>query len=152
MDGAAGLDRTGSVGDEEGLPAEAGIALAAVGIEDPEGGPAAGRADPAAGDENFGGLADHVPPQADPGCPGELEADARPLPDRGGHRRHEAGRLQDEEADPGPPGEGGEAAQAIREPRCPVRPGRKVHDEEIHGPPGQERTRDREALLGAGRG
>jgi hypothetical protein len=152
MDGAAGLDRTGTVGDEEGFPAEAGIALAAVGIEDPEEGPATGRTRPVAGDEDLGRLADHVPAQADPGVPGKLEADPGPLPDRGGHGLDEAGRLKDQEADPGPPGQGGEAAQPIREAGGTLGPGRKVNHEKIHGPAGQERPGDGQALLRPGRG
>jgi len=149
--GWSDLDRTRPVDDEERLPAEAGVALTAVGVEDPEGRPPAGRSGAVAGDDDLGGLADDVPPEADPGPPGELEADPRPLPDRGGHRRDEPGRLEDEEADPRPPGERGETAEAIREPCRPLRPGRQVHDEEVHGPAGQERARDREPFLRAGR-
>jgi hypothetical protein len=146
-----GLDRARPVDDEERLPAEAGVALAAVGVEDPEGRPPAGRSGAVAGDEDLGGLTDDVPSETDPGPPGELEADPRPLPDRRGHRSDEPRRLEDEEADPRPAGEGGEAAEAIREPGGALRPGRQVHDEEVHGPAGQERARDREALLGVGR-
>jgi hypothetical protein len=152
MDGGAGLDRTGTVGDEERLPTEAGVPLAAVGIEDPEGGPLAGRAGAIAGDHDLGRLADHVPSEADPGPPGELEANTRPLPDRSGHGRDEARRLQDEEADPRPPGEGRQATQAIREPGRALRTGRQVHDEEIDGPAGQERARDGEPFFRPGRG
>ena len=152
MDGAAGLDRTGTVGDEEGLPAEAGIALAAVGIEDPEGGLATGRTGPVAGDEDLGRLADHVPAKADPGLPGELEADPGPLPDRGGHDIEEAGRLEDQKADPGPPGQGGQTAQAIREAGRALGAGREVHDEEVHRPARQESARDGQAFLRVGGG
>ena len=152
MDGAAGLDRTGTVGDEEGFPAEAGVALAAVGIEDPEGDPAAGRTGPVAGDEDLGGLADDVPAQADPGLPGELQADAGPLPDRGRDGLHEARRLQDEEADPGPPGQGGEPAQAVREAGGTLRPRRQVDHEEVHRPARQEGAGDGQALVRTGRG
>ena len=169
MDGAAAVERTepdswwgdldrarpGEAGErveaEEPVPAEAGVALATVGIEDPEGRPPAGRTGAVAGDEDLGRLADDVPPEADPGPPGELEADPRPLSDCGGHRGGQPRRLEDEEADPGPAGEGGEATEAIGEPRRSPRPGRQVHDEEVHGPAGQERARDREPFLRAGR-
>ena len=142
----------GREADEERVPTEAGVPLPAVGIEDPEGRPPAGRAGAVAGDHDLRGLADHVPPKADPGLPGELQADPRPLPDRGGHGCHEPGRLQDEEGDPCPPGQGRKPAKAVREPGRPFRPGRQVHDEEVHGPAGEERARDREPLLRAGRG
>jgi hypothetical protein len=166
MDGAAIAEhaeragRCGSVDDldgpralegEERVPAEAGIALAAVGVEDPDGRVAARRARPVPGDDDLGGLADDVPAEADPGLPGKLEADARPLPDRGGHRGHEARRLEDEERDPGPAGEGPEATEAIGEPGRTFRPRRQVNDEEVDGPARQERARDRQAFL-SGRG
>jgi hypothetical protein len=170
MDGAAAVERTepdswwgdldrarpGEAGErveaEEPVPAEAGVPFAAVGVEDPDGRPPAGRAGPVAGDEDLGRLADDVPPEADPGPPDKLEADPRPLADRGGHRGGQPRRLEDEEADPGPAGEGTEAAEAIGEPGRPLRPGRQVHDEEVHGPAGQERARDREPFLRPGRG
>ena len=152
MDGDGGLDRTWPVDGEERVPPEAGVALTAVGIENPEGGPAAGRSGPVAGHEDLGRLADDVPTEADPGPSGELEADPRPLPDRGGHRRREPRRLQDEEADPGPAGQGSEAAEAIGEPGRSLWPGRQVQDEEVHRPARQERARDREPFLRPRRG
>jgi hypothetical protein len=136
---------------QERLEAEACIPIPAIGIEDPDGGPPARRPGPAAGDEDLGGLAHDVPPEPDPGLPGELEADPRPLPDRGGHRAVEPRRLQDEEGDPRPPGKGGKPAEPIGELRRALGPGREVDDEEVHGPPGQERAGDRQALLRAGR-
>jgi len=130
--------RGGREAHEERLPAEAGVPLAPVRVEDPEGCPAAGRPGAVSGDDDLRGLADHVPPEADPCLPGELEADPRPLPDRGGHGGHEPGRLKDEEGDPRPPGQGREPAQAVREPGGSLGPGRQVNDEEVHGPAGQE--------------
>jgi len=101
---------------EERIEAEARIPIPTIGIEDPERDPPAGRAGPAAPYDDIGGLSDHVPPQPDPGPPGEFQADARPLPDCGGHRTHESRRLQDEEGDPRPAGECGEPSEPIREP------------------------------------
>jgi len=141
MDGVAPID------GEKRLPTEAGVPFAAVGIEDPDRRVPAGRAGTVAGDDDFRGLADHVPPKADPGPPGELQADPRPLPDRGGHGRHQPGRLQDEEGDPRPPGQDREPAEAVREPGRPLRTRRQIDDQEIHGSAGQERTSDRQALL-----
>lgn len=51
---------------EEGLLAEAGIPIPAVGIEDPERGPPAGRAGPTARDDDIGGLPDDIPAEPDP--------------------------------------------------------------------------------------
>jgi hypothetical protein len=148
---AAGAPGRRGLGQEQ-LQAETRIPIPAVGIEDPERRPAAGRAGPAAGDDDIGGLPDHVPAEADPRSAGELEADPRPRPDRGGHRAREPGRLEDEQGDPGPPGEGGEPAEPIGEPGRAIRADRQVQDEEVHGAAGQERPRDRKALLAVGRG
>jgi hypothetical protein len=148
---AAGAPGRRDLGQEQ-LQAETGIPIPAVGIEDPERRPAAGRAGPAAGDGDVGGLPDDVPAEANPRPAGKLEADPRPRPDGGGHRLHEPGRLEDEQGDPGPPGEGGEPAEPIGESGCAIRADREVQDEEIHGAAGQERPRDREALLDIGRG
>ena len=143
------LDRRRILGQER--ETEAGIPIPAIGIEDPERGPPARWARPAAGDEDLGGLADDIPPQPDPGLPGELEADPRPLPDRGGHRAGEARRFQHEQRDSRPPGEGGQAAEPVGKLRRAFRTGRQVDDEEVHGPPGQERAGNRQALVRAGR-
>lgn len=143
------MDEARPVEGEERLEAEAGVPLATVGVEDPEGRPPAGWAGAVAGDHHLRGLADHVPPKADPHFPGKLQADPRPLPDRGGHGGHEPGWLQDEKRDPCPPGQGSETAEAVREPGRTFQPGRQVHDEEVHSPAGQERARDREPLLRA---
>lgn len=167
MDGAAAVDRAergdgdGSSDDVEGsglaeveelVPTEAGVPLAAVGVEDPEGRPTTRRAGAVAGHDDLGRLPDDVPPEADPGLPSQLEADPRPLPDRRRHRGRQARRLEDEERDPRPPGQGRQPAEPFREPGGPRRPRREVDDEEVHGPAGQERARDRETLLRVCRG
>ena len=83
--------------------------------------------------------------------PSELEADPRPLPDRGGHRAGEPRWFEDEEGDPGPAGQGGEPAEPIGEPRGALGTGWQVDDEEVHGPARQERSGHREALIRLGR-
>ena len=77
-------DRGGWVGDligEEVDSTEAGVALTALRVEDPERHPAPRRAVPIAGDQRLGSLADDVPPETDPRAPGELQA----KPGRSGH-------------------------------------------------------------------
>ena len=71
----------GRVVDEEVRAAEAAIALAALGVEDPELRPPPRRAEPVAGDGHLGLLADDVAPEADPRSAGELEAEAGRLGD-----------------------------------------------------------------------
>ena len=51
---------------EESLLAEARIPIPAVGIEDPERGPPAGRPGPTARNDDIGGLPDHITAEPDP--------------------------------------------------------------------------------------
>lgn len=130
------------------LAAEAGIALAAVRIEDPEGRPPPRRTGPVAGDEHLGSLADHVPPETDPRSAGQLETDPGCLADGGRDARDEPRRLEDHERDPGSTSERREPAEAVGDTSDALDPGREVDDEEIHGPAGEERAGDRETLVG----
>lgn len=149
MDGGGEGAERRAVGEER-PQAKAGVPIPAVRVEDPERRPAPRWTGPVPRHECVRGLADDIPAEADPRPAAELQADPGPLPDRGGHRSAEARRLQGEEADPGPPGEGGEPAQAAREPGRAGELHREVQDEEVHGPAGEERARDREALLRVG--
>jgi hypothetical protein len=137
---------------EQRVVAETGVPIPAVGVEDPECRPPAGRTDPAPVDDDLGRLTDDIPAQSDPGAPGQLQPDPGPLPDRGGHRANEPRRLQDEEADPGPSCQRGEPAEPFSEACRALRPGRQVQDEEVHRPTGEERAGDRETLVRARRG
>src|SRR6266536_3331043 len=98
---------------EEAFAAEAGIALAAVGVEDPERGPATRRSGPVAGHEDLRPLADDVASEVDPRSTGQLEADSGRLAHRGRDARDEPRRLEDDEADPRSPGERREPAEAV---------------------------------------
>jgi hypothetical protein len=55
---------------EEVVASEAGIALTPLRVEDPESGPAPGRAISIAGDQRLRPLAHDVAPEPDPGPPG----------------------------------------------------------------------------------
>jgi hypothetical protein len=144
---------------QERFAAEAGIALAAVRIEDPEGRPAAWWAGPIAGDHHLRSLADHVPAEPDPRSTGQLQPDARRLADSAGETTGAGGvrRLEHDEADPGPPGQRREAAEPIGESRLrgatralpDAR--RQVDDQQVDRSTGQQRAGDREALVGIGR-
>ena len=136
---------------DEALATEAGVALAAVRIEDPEGRPATRRAGPVAGDDHLRSLADHVPAEPEPRSSGELEAHAGRLADRTGDRGDEPLRFEHDEADPGPPGERREPAEAVGDAGGTLEARREVDDEQVHGPAGEERAGDREALLRVGR-
>jgi hypothetical protein len=133
------------------LATEASVPLPAVRIEDPERRPPTRRAGPVAGDDHLRPLADDVPPETDPRPAGQLEADPGRLADGGRHARGEARRLEDHERDPGPASEGGEPTEAIGDARSAVDARREVDDEEVHGPAGEKRAGDREALVGIDR-
>ena len=69
--------------EQQGVPGETRVPLAALGVEDPERRPPTRRAVAVVGDERFGALADDVAAQADPRPAGQLEPDAGRLVDRG---------------------------------------------------------------------
>ncbi len=144
--------------DEEPVATEAGVALAAVGVEDPEGRPPARRAGSVAGDVHLRPLADDVASEVDPRPPRQLEPQPGRL--RNG-RREPAGKirwLQDDDAHAGPPTQRREAAQPVTEPvgeatGSPARTGpcRQVDDEQVHGPASEQRTGDGQPLVEVGR-
>jgi hypothetical protein len=158
---------------------EAGVALSAVGVQDPQRRPPPWRAGAIARDDHLRSLADDVPPEPDPRSTGELEANPGRLADggrepmlgsraadslgRAGLRR----RLEDDERDPGSPGERRNPCKSIAESRS--RAGRgvrgagsatrrspsaatagQVDDQQVHRPPREQRAGDGETLLGIG--
>jgi hypothetical protein len=135
---------------EERVAAEAGVALAAVGIEDPELCPPPRRAVAAAGDGHLRPLPDDVAPEPDPPPTDELEPEAG----RFGDCRRKGGRyprrLEDDEEGLRPSGEGGQPMEPIRQLSWSVgriEPGRQVDDEEIDRPTAEQRPGDGEALV-----
>ena len=82
---------------EQRLQAETGIPIPAVGIQDPERRSATRRTGSTAGNDDLGGLPYDIPSEADPRAAGELQANARPLPDRRGNRADEPGWFEDEQ-------------------------------------------------------
>ena len=145
---------------KEPVAAEAGVALAAVRVQDPEGRAATRWAGPAAGDHHLRSLADHVPAQPDPRPTGQLEPDAGRLADRTGEpaRARHVRRLEHDEADPGPSGQRRQPAESIGEsaPEDRVRAFpiacRQVDDQQVDGATGEQRAGDRQTLVRVGRG
>jgi hypothetical protein len=137
--------------DEEPVAAEAGIALATVRVEDPEGRPSARRAGPVASDDHLRPLADDVASEMDPRPPRQLEPQPGRLGDRGREAAHEVRRFEDDDAHPGPPPERGEAAKPIADP-AGLGACRQVDDEQVDGSTGEQRPGDREALVEVRRG
>lgn len=140
------------LGFQEALDPEAGVALAAVRVEDPEGRPATRRAGPVASHDHLRSLADHVATESQPRSTFELEADPGRLAHRIRDGRDEPRRLEHDEADPGSPRERRETAELVGDASGALEAGREIDDEEVHGPAREQRARDREPLLGIGRG
>jgi hypothetical protein len=173
-----GVDRV-ELGEELGV-VEAGVALSAVGVEDPQRRPPPWWAGAIARDDHLRSLADDVASEPDPRSTGELEADPGRLADgcrqpmlgsgplgsriRAGLRR----RLEDDERDPGPPGERREAPESIAESRSRAATAtirgagsairrspraaatRQVDDEQVDRPAREQRAGDGQALIGIG--
>ena len=136
---------------EEACPAQAGVAFATLGVEDPELRLAARRTEAVAGHGHRRPLADDVPPEPDPGLPLELEPQPCRLGDGSGETRREPRWLEDDEERPGTPRECREAAEPICQARPrPCRRGlatRQIDDEKVDRSPGEQRARDRQALV-----
>lgn len=132
---------------EELVAAEAGVALATVGVEDPEGRPPARRTGPVAGHNHLRSLADDVAPEPDPRATSELEPDPGRLADRAGEAGMQARGLEDGEGDTRPSGEGGEAAESIGD----LRPARdllgQVDDEQVDGSTREQGAGDHDPLV-----
>jgi hypothetical protein len=141
--------------------AEAGVALPAVGVEDPQRRPPAGWAGAVPRDDHLRSLADDVSTEPDPCAPRELETDPGRLADcrrqAGGGAR---GWLEHHERDAGPTRERREPAESIAESRSRNAGGairrsihaRQVDDEHVHRPTREQRAGDRQTLEGFGRG
>ena len=132
--------------EEEVITAEAGVALPAIRVEDPERRPAPRRAVAVPGDQRLGALADDVAPEADPRAPGQLQAEAGRFGDGPGQAAGETGRFEDNEQRLRSSGQGGKPAEPIGDDRGTIR-GRQaatgqVQDQEVHRTTGEQRAAD----------
>ena len=147
------LDRGGWIGGfikQEVVPAEAGVTLATLRIEDPERRPAPGRAVAVPGNQHLRALTDDVAPEANPRAPGEFQAQARRFGNRTRQTTSQPRRLQHDEQRLRPPGEGGKTSEPVGDGGRTIR-GRKmptgqVQDEQVHRAPGKQRATDGQAL------
>jgi hypothetical protein len=141
--------------EEEVVPAEAGVAFAALRVEDPERRPPTRRAISIARDQRLRPLADDVAPEPDPRPTGQFEAEPARLGDRGREATGEPGCIEDQEQRLGPPGERGESTEAFGDLGRLVGPGQptawQVEHEQVDRAANQERAGDREALVQADR-
>jgi hypothetical protein len=154
--GGGGLVDGGDRLDEEVVPAETGVAFAAIRVEDPEGRPPPRRAVTVALDEGLRPLPHDVPPEPDPRAPREPEPEPGRLPDRGRQGGRDPGWFEDDEERLRATGERRQPAQPIGDLGGSVRRRQptagEVEEEQVHGPAGQQRAGDRQALVERGRG
>jgi len=148
------MARGGWIGDlveEELVPAEAGVTLPTVRVEDPEHRPAPRRAVAVPGDQRFGALADDVAPEMDPRAPGQLQAEAGRFGDGTGQAAGQTGRLQHDEQRLRSSGQRGETTEPVGDDRRPIRGGKattgQVEDEQVHRAPGEQCPADGQALF-----
>jgi hypothetical protein len=138
--------------DEEVLPTEAGVALAAVRVEDPQGGSPPRRPEPVAGDDRLGLLADHVAPEPDPRPAGQLKPQAGRLGDsrRETVRVTPAGRFEQDQQHVRAPRESRQAVQPVGDLRDTIgtseAPG-QVEEQDVDRTARQQRPADREGLV-----
>ena len=142
--------------DQQGVPGETAVPLAALGVEDPERRPTPRRTVSVVRDERLGALADDVSTEPDPRATRELEAEPRRLGDRRRETATEPGRIEDQQERLGSPGQRGEPPEPIADAArgigsCQATTG-QVEDEQIDRSTGQQAARDAEPLVEAGRG
>jgi hypothetical protein len=130
--------------------AETTVSIATLGVEDPELCTFPRRPVAAPGDDGLRSLTHDVPSEADPRLPLELEAKAGRFGDCGRQPRSQPGRLERDEEGLGTPGQAGEATQPVGDLRV-GRAGRgawrKVEDEDVDRPTGQEHPGDRQPFV-----
>jgi hypothetical protein len=132
--------------EQEVRAAKTGVPFTALGVEDPEGRPLARRPVPIAGDQGLRALADDVPPEPDPGPPGEFQAQAGRLGHGGRQAAGGTGCLEHDEDGVRPTSEGGQATEPIRDTGRAVHGGEpatgQVQEEQVHGTAGQQAAGD----------
>ncbi len=159
MDLAIGGLVNGGLIDQQGVPGETRVPLAALRVEDPEGRPTPRRTVAVVRDERLRALADDVATEPDPRSPSQLEPDAGRLVDGGreaaGGPTAVAGCIEDQQQGLRAPGERGESMESVGDPGRLVGPGQpapgQVEDQQVDRPPCQQAAGDRQALVEAGR-
>jgi hypothetical protein len=154
MDGGW-FDPGGGLVDQQGVPGETGVPLAALGVEDPEGRPAPRRTVPVVRNKGLRALADDVAAQADPRPASQLEPDAGRLGDRLCKTAGEPGGIEDQQQGLRATRERGESMEAVADPRRLVglhqSTAGQVEDEQVDRPSRQQAAGDRQTLVEAGR-
>jgi hypothetical protein len=137
--------------DEELVPAEAGVALTALRVEDPQRRPTPRRSIPVASDQRLRSLANDVAAETDPRATSELQAEAS----RSGYGNRqvagETGWLQHDEEDLRASGQGSQAVEPIGKASRSVRGGQaaigQVQDDQVHRASSEQRAADGQPFI-----
>jgi hypothetical protein len=131
---------------EQVVAEEAGVARAALRVEDPQLGGASRWSEPVARDGHLRPLPDDVTPEPDPVASRELEPKAGGLGDGRGQPLPHIDGLEHDEQGPGAPRQGRESSQPVADPHALDRgiPGlRQVDEQQVDGPRGEQCRRQR---------
>src|SRR3954449_12880248 len=141
--------------DQQGVPSETRVPLAALGVEDPERRAAPRWPVAVVSHERFGPLPDDVTSEPDPGPATQLEPDPGRLSDRRRETAAESGRIEDQQQGLGAACQRHESMQPITDPRRLVGPCQsaagQVEDEQVDRTAGEQASGDRQTLVEAGR-
>ncbi len=147
MDLAIGGLMDGGLIDQQGVPGETRVPLAALGVEDPEGRPPPRRTVPVVRDECLRALTDDVAAEADPRPASQLEPDAGRLGDRLCKTAGEPGSIEDQQQGLCASRKRGQSMEPIGDLRGLVGLRQsttgQVEDEQVDRPPRQQAAGDR---------
>ena len=119
VDGGLSGRRKGLV-DQQGVPGETCIPLAAIGVEDPQDRTPARRPVTVTGDERFRPLTHDITAETDPRSADQLQADAGRFGDRGREAAGQPGRFEDEEQGLGATGQRGQPVKPVGDGRWSI--------------------------------
>jgi hypothetical protein len=139
---------------EEVVAGAAGVAIVAVGVENPKLCPPPRRAEPVAGNHRLRPLAHDVAAQPDPRPASKLQPKPGRFRDRAGHPGRQARWLDEDQQRFRPAGQRDEPMEALTHlgrARGAVEARRQVEDEQVDRAPGEECGGDRQALVEARR-
>jgi hypothetical protein len=132
-------------------PGQAGIAQAALRVQDPQLRGPTRRPEPVPRHEDLRPLADHVTPQPDPRPPAQLQSQRGDLGEGTGQGGGKARRLQDDQLNACSPGQRSQPAESLcqsgRDSSSIQGPGLQVQQQQVHGSILEEHRRHRQRFL-----
>ena len=133
-------------------PGQAGVAQAALRVQDPQFRGPARRPEPVPRHADLRPLADYVPSQPDPRPPAQLQPQRGDLGESAGQSGGKARRLQDDQLNARSPGQRGQPTESLRQSgrrdsSSIQGPGLQVQQQQVHGSILEEHRRHRQRFL-----